>query len=198
MKKLVIKLSLNKASTFTVEALFYKLEVQSMAKVAFLLDSNFEDSEMKNPYEALKKKGHEVIIVGNERNYLCNGKKNTVAYHTDISSSEAIAENFDAVIIPGGSAPEALRVNEDTLNFIQDLNHNSKLIAGICHGQQVMISANILQNKTVTCYEGIRDDVKNSGAIYVDEEVVVNSNLITSRTPKDEPAFIKEILTYIE
>lgn len=169
-----------------------------MAKVAFLLDSDFEDSEMKTPYEALKKEGHVVVIVGNEGRYLCRGKKNSVSYLTDISSSEALEQNFDAVIIPGGSAPESLRTNENTLNFIKDLNSKSKLIAGICHGPQVMISANIIRDKTLTCYKGIRDDVINGGAIYVDKEVVISENIITSRTPDDEPAFIKEILSYIK
>lgn len=169
-----------------------------MAKVAFLLDSDFEDSEMKNPYEELKKAGHEVVIVGNEGKYLCEGKKNSVSYYTDISSLEALEQDFDAVIIPGGNAPEALRVNEDTINFIKDLDRKSKLIAGICHGPQVMISANIIQEKTLTCYKGIRDDVINGGAIYVDKEVVVSRNIITSRTPDDEPAFIQAILSHIQ
>lgn len=169
-----------------------------MAKVAFLLDTGFEDSEMKNPYEALKEEGHEVVIVGNEAGYLCEGKKNTVSYRTELSALEAQQQSFDAVIIPGGSAPEALRVNEDSINFVKQLNQGNKLIAGICHGPQVMISAKIITGKTLTSYEGIRDDVMNGGANFLDEEVVVSENIITSRTPKDEPAFIREILSYIK
>ena len=169
-----------------------------MAKVAFLLDSGFEDSEMVNPYEAIKDAGHEVVIIGNEKGYVCEGKKGTISYKTDLSSSEALNEELDAVIIPGGSAPEALRVNEDTVKLVQTLNDKGKLVAGICHGPQVMISANILDGKIVTCYKGIRDDVKNAGANYVDQEVVVSENIITSRTPVDEPAFIREILSYIK
>lgn len=168
-----------------------------MAKVAFLLASDFEDSEMINPYEEIKKAGHEVVIVGNENNELCEGKQKTVSYYTDMSSAEALKHDFDAVVIPGGTAPEALRVNKDTVNFIKDLNDKSKVIAGICHGPQVMISADIIRDKTLTCFVGISDDVINSGAKYVDKEVVVSENIITSRTPKDEPAFIKEILAHI-
>lgn len=165
-----------------------------MAKVAFLLAPNFEDSEMKNPYEAIQEAGHETVILGNEKGETCEGKQKTVSYVTEGSAGEADPNEFDAVVIPGGSAPEALRINEGTVDFVKKINDQSKLIASICHGAQVMISADILQNKELTCFIGIRDDVINSGGKYRDEEVVVDSNLVTSRTPKDEPAFIREIL----
>lgn len=169
-----------------------------MAKVAFLLASDFEDSEMKNPYEAIKEAGHEVVIIGNEKGITCTGKQNTVSYVTEISSEEADAKDYDAVIIPGGGAPETLRINQTTVDFVKDLNQDSKLVGSICHGAQVMISADILRNKQATCFIGIRDDVKNSGATYLDQEVVVSQNIITSRTPKDEPAFIREILAKLD
>ncbi len=165
-----------------------------MAKVAFLLASDFEDSEMINPYEAIKEAGHETVIIGTEKGVLCEGKKKTVAYTTDLAAAEAKAADFDATVIPGGSAPEELRVNEDVVRFVKELDQHSKVVAGICHGPQVMISANILAGKKLTCYIGIRDDVINGGAEYIDNEVIVSQNLITSRTPKDEPAFIREIL----
>jgi protease I len=165
-----------------------------MAKVAFLLAPGFEDSEMKNPYDAVKEAGHETVVLGNEKGVVCAGKKNTASYETELSTAEADPNDFDAVVIPGGSAPEELRVNEATVDFVKKLNHKNGLIAGICHGPQVMISADILKGKELTCYIGIRDDVKNSGAHYIDNEVVVSQNIVTSRTPKDEPAFIREIL----
>lgn len=165
-----------------------------MAKVAFLLASNFEDSEMKNPYEAIKEAGHQAVIVGLEKGAECKGKKGTVSYTAEIGAEDAKADEFDAVVIPGGSSPEALRVNDDIVRFVKEANEQGKLIAGICHGPQVMISADILKGKAATCYIGIRDDVKLAGADYRDEEVVVSENIITSRTPKDEPAFIREIL----
>ena len=99
-----------------------------------------------------------------------------------MAGAEASADDFDTVVIPGGSAPEELRVNEDVVKFVKELNHNSKVVAGICHGPQVMISANILAGKKLTCYIGIRDDVINGGAeYYIDDEVIVSQNLITSR-----------------
>lgn len=165
-----------------------------MAKVAFLLANGFEDSEMKNPYEAVKEAGHEAVIVGLEKGAEYKGKKGTVSYKADLGAAEAKAEDFDAVVIPGGSAPEALRINDDIVRFVKEMNQQGKLIAGICHGPQVMISADILKGKQATCYIGIRDDVKLAGAEYQDKEVVVSENLVTSRTPSDEPAFIREIL----
>lgn len=165
-----------------------------MAKVAFLLASGFEDSEMKSPYEAVKEAGHETVIIGLEKGARCDGKKGTISYTADLGASEANANDFDAVIIPGGGAPEALRVNDDVVRFVKEINQDDKLIAGICHGPQVMISADVLKGKEATCFIGIRDDVKLAGAAYHDKEVVVSENLITSRTPKDEPAFIREIL----
>ncbi|KXH81975.1 type 1 glutamine amidotransferase domain-containing protein [Sporosarcina sp. HYO08] len=164
-----------------------------MAKVCFLLANNYEDSEMVNPYEAVKEAGHEAVIVGLEKGVELKGKKGA-SYTADVSIDEVDASEFAAVIIPGGSAPEALRVNPQVVEFVKEAHAQEKVIAGICHGPQVMISADILKGKKSTCYIGIRDDVKNAGAEYFDEEVVVDGNLITSRTPKDEPAFIREIL----
>jgi len=164
-----------------------------MAKVAFLLANNFEDSEMVNPYNAVREAGHEATIIGLEKNAVVNGKKGA-SYTTEAASSEVSAADFDAIVIPGGSAPEALRVNDDVVRFVKEANQQGKVIAGICHGPQVMISADILKGKAATCFVGIRDDVKLAGAEYKDEEVVVGGNIITSRTPKDEPAFIREIL----
>lgn len=169
-----------------------------MAKVAFLLANNFEDSEMKNPYDALKEAGHEVVVVGLEKGAEIKGKKGTVSYTSDVSIDEIEASEFAAVIIPGGSAPEAIRVNDQMVQFVKEVNQQGKPIAGICHGPQVMISADILKGKKSTCYIGIRDDVKLAGAEYLDEEVVVDGNIITSRTPKDEPAFIREILNQLK
>jgi|SRR5690625_203722 len=164
-----------------------------MAKVCFLLDNHYEDSEMTSPYEAVKEAGHEAVIVGIEQGVELKGKKGA-SYQSDMSIDKVDASDYDAVIIPGGSAPEALRVNDAMVQFVKDADSQGKVIAGICHGPQVMISADILNDKQLTCYVGIRDDVKNAGGQYKDEEVVVDGNLITSRTPKDEPAFIREIL----
>src|SRR5699024_1272655 len=118
-----------------------------MAKVAFLLASGFEDSEMKNPYEAIKEAGHETVILGNEKGETCEGKKKTISYVTGEAAEHADPNEFDAVVIPGGSAPEALRIHEGPVEFVKKMNDQSKLVAAICHGAQVMISADILEGK---------------------------------------------------
>lgn len=165
-----------------------------MANVCFLLADGYEDSEMKNPYDAMNEAGHKTVIVGLEKGAELKGKKGTVSYTAELSISEVKVADYDAVIIPGGSAPEALRVNEEIVEFVKQANEQGKVIAGICHGPQVMISADILKGVNATSYIGIRDDLKNAGSNVMDQEVVVDGNIITSRTPKDEPAFIKEIL----
>lgn len=164
-----------------------------MAKVSFLLADNYEDSEMVNPYNAVKEAGHETVIIGLEKGIELKGKKGA-SYTSDVSIDQVNADEYDAVVIPGGAAPEALRVSDKVIEFVKQANEQGRVIAGICHGPQVMISADILKGKNTTCFIGVRDDVKNAGANFLDQEVVVDGNLITSRTPKDEPAFIQEIL----
>lgn len=165
----------------------------TLAKVAFLVHDKFEDSEMKNPYDAIKEAGHEAVIIGLEKNSEIKGKNGTT-YKIDEAVKNVSGKDFDALVLPGGGSPEGLRNNDDVVHFTKEINGENKTIAGICHGPQIMISADILQGKSSTCFPGIRDDVKLAGANYEDKEVVVSSNLITSRTPDDEPAFIREIL----
>src|SRR5699024_10777939 len=124
----------------------------------------------------------------------CEGKKITVSYLTEEAATNADPSDFDVIIIVGGGATEILRINEGTVEYVKKVNDQSKLVAAVCHNAQVMISANIIIGKDLTYLVGIRDDVINSGGNYRDEEVVVDANLVTSRTPKDEPAFIREIL----
>lgn len=104
------------------------------------------------------------------------------------------AADYDAVVIPGGSSPENLRLDPDILSFVKEVSGTGKPIASICHGPQILISADLLQGRTVTSYPPLKDDVVNAGAEFKDEEVVVDGNYITSRTPKDEPAFVRELL----
>src|SRR5690606_7689895 len=142
-----------------------------MAKVCFLLANGYEDSEMKNPYEAVKEAGHTADIVSLEKGVELKGKKGTVSYTSDFSISEVKADDYDAIVIPGGGAPEALRINDEVVEFVKQANEQGKVIAGICHGPQVMISADILKGKNATSFVGIRDDLKNAGSNYMDKEV---------------------------
>ncbi|OKP97620.1 type 1 glutamine amidotransferase domain-containing protein [Paenibacillus sp. P46E] len=165
-----------------------------MSKVAFLLASGFEDSEMKVPYDEVIKAGHQAEIIGLKKNETLLGKKGDVSYAADKAISEVKAGDYDAVVIPGGSSPENLRLDPDILQFVKEADGAGKPIASICHGPQILISADLLQGRTVTSYPPLKDDVINAGAEFKDQEVVLDRNYITSRTPKDEPAFVRELL----
>jgi len=165
-----------------------------MSKVAFLLAGGFEDSEMKVPYDEVIKAGHNAEIIGLQKNETLLGKKGGVSYAADKAITEVQASDYDAVVIPGGSSPENLRLNPDILKFVQEADQAGKPIASICHGPQILISADLLQGRTITSYPPLKDDVVNAGAEFRDEEVVIDGNYITSRTPKDEPAFVRELL----
>lgn len=165
-----------------------------MAKVAFLLGPQFEDSEMQKPYDAIRSEGHETVIIGLKAGESLQGKQKQAQYTTELAIKDAKADDYDAVVIPGGSSPEALRLDPDIQSFVRQFDETGKTIAAICHGPQILISAGLAQGRTLTSYPPLQDDLTNAGAIFVDQEVVVDGNLISSRTPKDEPAFIRETL----
>jgi protease I len=111
-----------------------------------------------------------------------------------LAIAEALTMDFEAVIIPGGYAPDILRRYPQVLDFVKKLNDNKKIVAAICHGLWVAVSADILKGKKCTCFFAIKDDVINAGATYLDEEVVIDDNLISSRKPEDLPAFLKAVI----
>jgi protease I len=169
-----------------------------MSKVIFLLAKDFEDSEMQKPYDAIKAAGHETVIVGLKKGEQLAGKNKQANYTTDASIDEVKADQFDAVVIPGGSSPENLRLNKQILQFVTEMDSQGKSISAICHGPQILISAGLAKGKTLTCYPPLKDDLINAGANYVDQEVCVDGNYVTSRTPADEPAFIRETLNKLK
>lgn len=165
-----------------------------MSKVAFLLANEFEDSEMQVPYDEVKKAGHQADIIGLEAGAKLKGKQGKAEYTADKGIAEVKADEYDAVVIPGGSSPENLRLNQGILEFVKQADAAGKAIAAICHGPQILASADLLKGRTITCYPPLKDDMVNAGAEFRDEEVVVDGNIVTSRTPKDEPAFVRELL----
>jgi len=160
-------------------------------KVAMVLADNFEDSEAVEPKQYLEELGATVTIVGLETGEI-TGKKGA-KLSADTTFKDVSPDDFDAMIIPGGGSPENLRIHDEAVKFARDFVESGKPVASICHGPQLLISADVLRGKTVTCVNKIRDDVINAGANYVDEEVAIDQNLITSRVPKDIPAFNKAI-----
>lgn len=164
------------------------VKMSDAKKVAILIATAFQDEEATQPKEFLEELGAEVTYIGLEK-ITYEGKYGRREVAVDKIFEQVKLEEFDAVIIPGGSAPEHLRVKEAPVRFIKEFAKLGRPIAAICHGPQLLITADLLRGRTITCYKGIRDDVKLSGANYLDEPVVIDGNLITSRKPEDIPEF---------
>ena len=156
-------------------------------RVAMVLARNFEDVEATDPKEYLESRGATVTIIGLEQGEITGKKGATLS--ADTTFADVTVADFDAMIIPGGGSPEQLRVHDAPVAFARDFLASGKPVAAICHGPQLLISAQVLKGKTITCVKTIRDDVKNAGANYVDEALVEDGNLITSRVPGDLPQF---------
>ncbi|WP_218080776.1 DJ-1/PfpI/YhbO family deglycase/protease [Anthocerotibacter panamensis] len=163
-------------------------------RVAILVERNFEDAEFQVLNTALKRAGAEVVVLGSRMNEELRGKQGKVSVRPDGTTTEAIAEDFDAVVIPGGYAPDTMRTNAKTVHFVQQAMNAGKLIAAVCHGPQVLIEGDLLRGHRATGFRAIRKDLQNAGAEFVDEPVVIDGNLITSRRPGDLPIFATAIL----
>jgi len=165
-------------------------------KVAVLVENQYQVLEVWYPFLRLREEGIDTVLVGTGKNtYL--SKEGYPAQET-MSVKKAKAKDFEGVIIPGGYAPDYLRQHAEINNFVKNIFESGKLTAAICHGGWVLVSAGILKNKRVTSFMAIKDDMINAGAEYLDHEVVVDNNLITSRNPYDLPAFCREIITFLK
>lgn len=163
-------------------------------RIAVLLTDEFEDSEVSSPIEALREEGMEVVVVSPQAGETYEGKKGDFSIQADLSLDQARAEEFDGLLIPGGASPEALRTEDGAVELVKSFVEQDKPVAAICHGPQLLISADALRGKTMTCVESIAVDMKNAGAKYIDCPVVVDGKLVTSRTPKDLPEFNREMV----
>jgi len=169
-----------------------------MAKVAFIVDEMFEDSEFKFPYDRVKEAGHEAVVVGLETGKELEGKKGDVTITVDRSIQEVDANEFDALVIPGGYSPDKIRTDEGMVALTKSIDAAHKPIAAICHAGWMLAEADIVKNRTVTSWPSIKTDLVNAGAEWVDQEVVEDGNLITSRMPDDLEAFTKTLLSQLE
>jgi len=165
-----------------------------MAKVAMPLAPDFEDSEFTLPFEALRKAGHEVTIIGAAAGKTISGKRGQASATIDSTAKELDPDDFDALVIPGGYSPDKLRLDKDVVSFTQRFAEAGKLIAAVCHGPQLLIEAEAVRGRTLTSWPSVRKDLINAGANWVDREVVEDGNLITSRKPDDLEAFSRKIL----
>jgi protease I len=164
-------------------------------KVAIIVDDYFEQAEFTGPRDALNEAGVEVVVVS-------DNKELHGLYHVEVADSfaadksldEVTATDYDAVVLPGGVVnADHLRMNKKAADFVRAMFMANKPVAAICHAPWVLISSGIVKNHTLTSYFTIQDDLRNAGANWVDQEVVVDGNLITSRKPDDVPAFNRAI-----
>jgi protease I len=163
-----------------------------------VLGPKFEDSEFKEPYEAFRKAGHEVVIVGLEAGAQVQGDKGKVTATVEKSFKDVRPEDFDALFIPGGGSPDKLRAHDEAVAFVKAFMKAGKPVFAICHGPQLLLTADEYKGRRMTAWKTIQGDLKKAGADVVDQEVVVDKNLVTSRQPSDIPAFIRESLKMLE
>ncbi len=163
--------------------------------VAVITDSMYEDLEVWYPVIRLREAGAEVKVLGLHESGKVLKSEHGYEVKEDMPISDARAEDFDAIVLPGGMAPDELRRHESVLQFLRDADEKNKLIASICHGPQLLISAGLLKGRKITCVDSIKSDLINAGANYVDQELVRDGNLISSRTPEDLPAFGRELVS---
>ncbi|MBW2217539.1 MAG: type 1 glutamine amidotransferase [Deltaproteobacteria bacterium] len=162
-------------------------------KVIILVEEMFNVFEFWYPYYRLKEEGVEVTVVGSGSAEIYTGKPCTQA-KADTSAGNVNAENFDGIIIPGGYAPDMMRRYPAMVKLVQDFFNSNKLVAAICHAGWMLASAGILSGRKVTSFFAIKDDLINAGAKWVDQAVVVDGKLVTSRVPDDLPAFMKAVI----
>jgi protease I len=167
-------------------------------RVALLLEQGFEESELTGPLNALRDAGVTVVLVAPFAGRAYTGKNGQSTVTSDMAAGAVSARDFDAVIVPGGHAPDKMRMRHAMVDLVRDAVLAGKPVAAICHGPQLLISADVLRGRTLTCWPSIAVDVKNAGGLYVDRPVVDDGNLITSRKPDDVPQFCAAILRALE
>jgi protease I len=169
-----------------------------MARVAFILEEMFEDSEFKVPYDELRQAGHEVVIIGREAMKQLKGKQDKETATTDVAIAQASARDYDALVIPGGYSPDKLRTDAKAVQFTREMVEANKPVAAICHAGSMLVEADVARGRTLTSWPSIKTDLVNAGAQWVDREVVEDGNLITSRKPADLSAFVAAIRRHLE
>ena len=165
-----------------------------MAKVAFVLGDDFEDSEFKVPYDRIREAGHKVTVVGTDAGKELKGKKGNEKFTPEATPKDVDADQFDALVIPGGYSPDKLRTDDGIVSLVQKVYGADKPVAAICHAGSLLIEADAVNGKRVTSWPSIRTDLINAGARWEDSEVVEDGNIITSRKPDDLDAFCTAIL----
>jgi len=163
-------------------------------RVAILVEQDFEDSELTEPLKAMKEAGAQIFVVGSGSQTSYRGKRGKATIKVDIDADKVRAEDFDAIIIPGGYAPDKMRLHQPMIDLVMRAHDLGEVIAAVCHGPQLLISAGIVSGRRLTSWPSVAVDLRNAGANWVDEPVVRDGNLITSRKPSDLPLFNRAII----
>ena len=169
-----------------------------MAKVAFIMDEMFEDSEFRVPYDRVKEAGHEPVVIGLEAGKQVEGKKGDEKVTIESAVGDVAANDFAALVIPGGYSPDKIRTDGKMVALTKAISAAGKPVAAICHAGWMLVEADLVRGKTVTSWPSIKTDLINAGAEWVDQEVVEDGNIITSRKPDDLEAFSKALLGQLE
>jgi len=170
-------------------------------KVAILATNGFEESELASPKEAIEQQGWvaEIVSLTSENIKSWRDGNWGIDYRVNHTVDKVSSKDYDALVLPGGVInPDKLRTNEKALSFVKGFFDEKKPVAAICHGPWTLINANVVEGREMTSYASIRKDLENAGAIWTDEEVVVDMGLVTSRSPKDLPAFNKKMIEEIK
>jgi protease I len=167
-------------------------------RIAILAEQGFEDAELTETLRAMKEAGARVMVVGSGSQKSYKGKRGVAEVKVDADADQVRADYFDAIIIPGGYAPDRMRLHEPMIDLVRKAHDSGRLVAAICHGPQLLISAEIVRGRKVTSWPSIAIDLENAGALWFDEAVIKDGNLITSRQPADIPEFNAAIIEALE
>jgi protease I len=165
-------------------------------RILVLVETFYNEFEFWYPYYRLKEAGAEVTVVGSGSAEVYQSKAG-LPVHVDTTADAVVAADYDGIIIPGGYAPDHMRRYPAMVDLVRACADAGKLVAAICHAGWMLVSADIIRGRTVTSYFSIRDDLINAGGNWVDEAVVVDGHLVTSRTPDDLPAFMRAIIGFL-
>ena len=165
-------------------------------RVALLIEDDYQEMEAWYPFMRLKEEGADVTVVGPGHKSILESKLG-YPMEADASIDQVKASDFDAVIVPGGFAPDHMRLCRPMIDLVRAVHGRGGLAASICHGGWILASAGVVKGRKVTGYLPIKDDVEAAGGVWVDSEVVEDGNVITSRTPPDLPAFARAIVDYL-
>lgn len=178
------------------QARLHKTSTTMTKKIATLITDGFDDVEYAKPVNAFKKAGHEIVNVGLKKGKIVIGTR--LRIRIDQSVKGVSSSDFDALLIPGGYSPDELRAHDDAVRFAKGFMDHDKPVFAICHGVQILITAQTLSGRKATGWKSISQDIRNAGAAYIDKAVVEDRNLVTSRSYPDIPAFVRASLKKLE